>query len=79
MKKPRATASYRTLCFTEAEVARIEKAMMICDSHWKKGQSAIFARVFLLRSVAGILKSDRESRTPGARLRARLQHLSGDH
>lgn len=77
-KKTRATAAttrYRTLKFTEAEKARIDKAARICGG--KDGRSAIFARFLLLDSVSAILKSDRESRTPGARLRARLNSLNG--
>lgn len=74
MKKPsRATARYRTVSFTEAEKARIEKAAKICG--WPNSGSATFARLFLLRSVAAILKGDRESRTPGARLLQRLRYF----
>lgn len=76
MKKTRATPKYRTLRFTEAEKIRIDRASRICGG--KEGRSALFARFLLLDCVSSILKADRQSRTPGGRLRARLQYLSGD-
>jgi len=79
MKKLRATAAtarYRTLRFTEEEKTRIDKAARICGGI--DGRSAIWARYMLLTDVSTILKYDRESRKPGARLRARLRYLNGD-
>jgi hypothetical protein len=75
-KKLRPTARRRTLRFTEEEKARIERAAKICG--WQNGESATFARDYLLRSIAAILKDDRESRTPGGRLRQRLHYFQHD-
>jgi hypothetical protein len=74
--KTRRAMSIRTLSFTEAEKARIEKAMKRCDG-WQKDESAIFARTLVLRSVANILETvpPRKLR-PGDRLRARLECLT---
>lgn len=76
MKKEPRTPRYRTLRFTEEEKTQIERAAKICG--WQNGESATFARDYLLRSVAAILKDDRESRTPGGRLRQRLHYFQYD-
>jgi hypothetical protein len=73
MKKRRATESYVTLRFTPEEKVRIDEACRVCGG--KEGRSAIGARFMLLESVSSILKADRKSRTPGARLRQRLHEL----
>jgi len=78
MKTRRTTPVYRTLSFTEAEKARIERAMKRCDG-WARGESATFARTLLLRSVEQILHSVKPRKLrPGDRLRARLRYLNGD-
>jgi hypothetical protein len=73
-KKARATPIFRTLRVTEAEKALIDKAAKICG--WPDGDSALFARQLLLGYVEGLVKDDRRSRTPGARLRQRLRYLN---
>jgi len=73
-KKARATPIFRTLRVTEAEKALIDKAAKICG--WPDGDSALFARQLLLAYVEGLVKDDRISRTPGARLRQRLRYFN---
>ena len=77
--KTRRAMPILTLSFTQAEKARIEKAMKSCDG-WAEGDSAIFARTVLLRCVASIPREvkPRKLLRPGDRLRARLQYLSCD-
>jgi hypothetical protein len=62
-----------TLSFTGAEKVAIQRAATICG--WRNAESATFARAYLLRGVAAILKGDRLSRTPGARLLARVRYF----
>jgi hypothetical protein len=58
IKKLRPTARRRTVRFSKGEMIRIERVMVMCDRHWKKGQGAIFARVFLRRIVSDVLKGE---------------------